>query len=66
MPETKAVDDLDIVLKYGGGINSSASEEEISERESASGGQNVELELDNHELKPRKPFDLLDTTPDGS
>ena len=66
MPDETDVVDVDLVVKYGGGLNTSASEEDISEQESASGGQNYEIELDNRELRPRRPFDLLDTTPDAN
>jgi len=66
VPEETDVDDLDLVVKYGGGLNTSATEEDISEQESASGGQNYEIDLDNRELRPRRPFELLDTTPDAN
>lgn len=46
---------------FGGGINQ-LNDIEIPPS-SAIGGQNFELGLANQKLKPRPPFDLLDTTP---
>ncbi|MGI9626720.1 MAG: hypothetical protein ACR2QM_07785, partial [Longimicrobiales bacterium] len=54
-----------IILKFGGGVHSRASEDEIDPRECAS-GQNFQLDLENREFMPRDPFDLLGTTPNGS
>lgn len=57
--------DIDpIVLKFGAGVNSRASEDEIDPRE-CSDGANFLLDLDNRELRPRPPFDLVSTAPNG-
>lgn len=63
---TQKTENIEIVQKFGGGIHSRASEEDIKDRESFTGGQNARLDPDNRELRPRLPFDLLDTTPDGN
>lgn len=63
MPRSSVVTDADVVIKFGGGVNTSASDEDILEREAAE-GENYRLDSNNRELKPRLPFDLLDTTPD--
>lgn len=64
MPTVAKEDNLPVVIKFGGGINTVASEEDLQDRESAAGGQNYRIDLQNRELRPRLPFDLLDTTPD--
>ena len=43
MPQSQLQDDLSIVLKFGGGQNSSASEDEIDARE-CSQGENIKIE----------------------
>lgn len=65
MPESDIENNEIVTLKFGGGLFTSASEEEIDERECVDGSYNLKLTADNRELKPRPPFDLLDTTPDG-
>jgi hypothetical protein len=54
--------DVAVELKFGGGLHTRASEDEIDARE-ASDGQNFVLDLDNRELRPRAPFDLVGTVP---
>lgn len=54
-----------IVLKFGGGVNSRASDDEIDPRE-CSAGQNFLLDLSNRQLRNRPPFDLLGTAPNGA
>ncbi len=49
-----------VVLRFGGGLNTRASEDEINEIE-ASAGHNFQLDARNRELRNRKPFDLLGT-----
>lgn len=51
--------------RFGGGVNSAASAEDISETECSS-GQNFVLDLKNKNLKPRKPYKKLGTTPNGN
>lgn len=57
--------DLDLVIKFGGGLHTRASEDEIDPREAAD-GQNFLLDLENRELRNRKPFDLIGTVPNGA
>lgn len=52
-------------LKFGGGLHTRASEEDINERE-AHDGQNASLDFENRQLRNRKPFDLLGTAPNGA
>ena len=58
-------EDLDITLKFGGGVHSRASEDEIDPRECKE-GQNFDLDAQNSEYRNRKPFDLIGTAPNGS
>lgn len=53
-----------IILKFGGGLHSRASEDEINERECFD-GRNFDLDLQNLEFRNRKPFDFLATVPNG-
>lgn len=52
------------VLRFGGGINSRASEDQIDERE-CSAGRNFVLDPGNMEFRPRPPFDNVGTVPNG-
>lgn len=56
--------DNPVFLRFGGGLNTSASEDEIDARESAD-GRNYKLDFKNKTFRPRPPFDLLDTAPNG-
>lgn len=56
--------DFDVTLRFGGGLHTRASEEEIEDREAAD-GSNFLLDLDTKELKPRRPFDLIGTVPNA-
>lgn len=56
-------EDLDIILKFGGGLNTRSSEDDIAERESAKGGQNYDLDPGNLEFRPRRPYTLVATAP---
>lgn len=57
-------EDTAVVLKFGGGVHSSASEDEIDPRECAE-GKNLRLDLENKEYRNRAPFDLMATAPNG-
>jgi len=57
--------DIDLTLKFGGGLHTRASEDEIDPREAAD-GQNFLLDLENRELRNRKPFDLIGTVPNAA
>ena len=65
MPSRVDPKDLDVTIKFGGGIHSRASEDEIDPREAADGA-NFLLDLENRELRSRAPFDLIGTVPNAS
>lgn len=52
-------------LKFGGGLHTRASEEDINPRE-AHTGQNFDLDFQNQQLRNRAPFDLLGTAPNAA
>ena len=54
-----------VVLKFGGGVHSRASEEDIDLRE-CSTGENFDLDLQNFHLRRRKAFSTLGQVPNGS
>ena len=60
-----APEEFDITLKFGGGLHTRASSDEIDLRE-CSAGQNFALDLEDREFTNRKPFKLLGTAPNGS
>lgn len=64
MPDKIGPDDLDVVIKFGGGLHTRASEDEIDPREAA-GGNNFLLDLENLQLRNRNPFDLIGQVPNG-
>lgn len=49
-----------IILRFGGGLNTRASEDEIGDTECAD-GRNFLLDPQNSEFRPRRPFDLVAT-----
>jgi hypothetical protein len=53
------------VLRFGGGQNSRSSEDQIDPLE-CTGGQNYILDPGNGEFRPRGPFDLIGTVPNGA
>lgn len=53
-------DDGAIILKFGGGLHSRASETDIDQRECAD-GKNYDLDPENFTMRNRKPFDLIGT-----
>lgn len=57
--------DTSIVLRFGGGIHSRPAPDEIDDRECAD-GENFVLDLENRDLRNRKPFDLLFTVPNAA
>lgn len=57
--------DLSLLIKFGGGLHTRASEDEIDPRESADGA-NFLLDLENRELRNRPPFDLIGQVPNGA
>ena len=58
-------EDVDVTLKFGGGLHTRASEDEIDPRE-AHDGSNFLLDLENRELRNRPPFDLIGTVPNAA
>jgi hypothetical protein len=58
-------DEGDVILRFGGGRNSRASEDQIDPLECAD-GENFLLDPGNSEFRPREPFDLVGTAPNGS
>ena len=65
MPSAIPPKDLDVKIKFGGGLHTRASADEIDARE-ASDGQNFILDLDNRELRNRPPFDYVGTLPNAA
>lgn len=61
-PQTQ---DLSFTLKFGGGINSAASEDDVNPTEAVY-GQNFILDYRNKNLSPRNPIEKLGTAPNGS
>lgn len=57
-------EDYDVVIKFGHGLHTRPSEDEIDGREAADGA-NFLLDLETRELRPRKPFDLVGTAPNA-
>ena len=49
-----------VTLRFGGGVNTRTSEDEINIREAAD-GYNFDLDLENSHFEPRKPFQLMGT-----
>lgn len=56
--------DVDVVIKFGGGLHTRAPESEIAENEAAD-GHNFDLDVENSDLKNRKPFDKVCTAPNA-
>ncbi len=61
---TIAANESEYKLRFGGGLNSRASSDEIDPRECAA-GQNFDLDLGNTQFRPRKPFDKVGTAPNA-
>jgi hypothetical protein len=57
-------EELNVVLKFGGGLHSKASPDDIDPREAAD-GYNFHIDLENRNLKNRAPFDLIGTVPNA-
>jgi hypothetical protein len=53
---------MTIRLYFGGGLN---EQKGANIHEAAAGSYNFELSKDTYQLRPRKPFDLADTAPNG-
>lgn len=61
---TLSQNDLGQRIRFGGGIASRASPDEVNERECTL-GENFDLDYQNTEFRPRKPFDLVGTAPNA-
>lgn len=58
-------EEVNVVINFGGGLHTRASADDIDPRE-AYDGNNFVLDLENKDLRPRAPFDLIGTVPNGS
>lgn len=65
MPKVIKDQENAVVIRFGGGLHTRASEDEIDAREAAD-GSNFLLDLDNRELRNRPPFDLIGTVPNAA
>lgn len=57
-------EDVNVIMKFGGGLHTRASPDEIDGREAAD-GFNFTLDIQNRNLRNRPPFDLIGTTPNA-
>ncbi len=57
--------DQQIVIRFGGGLHSRASPDDIDERETVI-GKNFALDVQNFSFRPRKAFDLVGTVPSAA
>lgn len=53
------------ILRFGGGLNTRASEDQINEIE-CSDGRNFLLDIENREFRPRRPIQLMATAPNAA
>lgn len=65
MAERVGPQDFPVQIKFGGGVHSRASEDEIQDLECHT-GQNFDLDLQNTSFRNRKAFDLIATVPNAS
>lgn len=65
MPTRVGPEDFPIKIRFGGGVHSRPSEDEIDERECFT-GQNFDLDLENSSFRNRKAFDLIATVPNAA
>lgn len=61
----KILKEVNLTIKFGGGLHTRATADDIDAREAA-GGSNFLLDLDNRDLRNRKPFDLVGTAPNAA
>lgn len=61
---TQTANEGELSLRFGGGLNTRASSDEIDERECTE-GINFDLDIGNSQFRPRKPFDLAWTAPNS-
>ena len=60
MPSTIPPTQNAVILKFGGGLNTRASDDQIADTECAD-GRNFALDLENKEAQPRAPINLVAT-----
>jgi len=65
MPTKFGPEENAVIIRFGGGVNSTAADDEIAEREAAA-GDNFTLDVQSSTFQPRSAFDKLGTTPNGS
>lgn len=58
-------EDLDLIIKFGGGLHTRTGPDEVDPRE-ATDGANFLLDIENRQLRNRLPFDLVGTVPNAS
>lgn len=58
-------EEQNLVFKFGGGLHTRASPDEIDGREAA-GGFNFLIDIQNRNLRNRPPFDLIGTVPNNA
>lgn len=58
-------DEDGVILRFGGGRNTRSSEDQIDPLECAD-GENFILDPGNSEFRPREPFNLIGTAPNGA
>jgi len=58
-------DEVNVEINFGGGLHTRASDDDIDPREAAD-GNNFLLDLENRDLRPRPPFDLIGTVPNAA
>lgn len=62
---TSQANEGEVKLRFGGGINTRASTDEVDDRECVSGSQNFDLDLGNTQFRPRLQIDLAGTVPNA-
>jgi len=65
MPKKKEQEENTLVFRFGGGLHTRASEDQINPLEAAD-GKNFNLDPIDHSFQNRKPFDLAGTAPNAS
>jgi hypothetical protein len=58
-------DEVNVEINFGGGLHTRASADDVDPRE-ATDGNNFLLDLENRDLRPRPPFDLIGTVPNAA
>lgn len=64
MPRRVPKQDNTISVRFGGGLNTRSSRDEVGLREAAA-GENFDVDIGNFDLRPRAPFELIGVAPNG-